>query len=218
MTWPILISFEGIDATGKTTLVEAIAHQLFASGRSVAIKYESPQDEDVVSCIEDALKKSIFISNGFEHGPQAALLFMLYAEYLASQQVCQNTHVVLADRSIDSIAVYQGAALQFDHEIDAVKLLDALEALYSMVGGRVPDLTFLLIISNEELQRRFNERHRRMPTNAEFTELIRLQERFKYVASKRARYVTLDSDMSCQEVQAAVMKNIKEKFYLKADL
>lgn len=218
MKLPILISFEGIDTTGKTTLVEALAHQLAALGRGVALKYESPLDEDVAERIDDALKKSIFISEGFGKGPQAALLFMLYAECLASQQVRRDAHVVLADRSIDSIAVYQGAALQLDDSVDAARLLDAIETLYLMIGGRVPDLTILLIISNDELQRRFNERHGRMPADAEFTELIRLQERFKYIASMRARYVMFDADMSNQELQTTVMRNIKEKFDLRATL
>lgn len=215
MKWPIFISFEGIDTTGKTTLVEALAQRLTALGRNVALKHESPLDEDVVERIEEALKESIFISEGFANGPQAALLFMLYAEYLANQQVRHDAHVVLADRSIDSIAVYQGAGLQSDDSVDTVSLLAAIETLYLMVGGRVPDLTFLLVISNDELQRRFSLRHGRAPTDSEFTGLIWLQERFKHIASMRSRYVVLAADISNEELQATVTKNIEEKLDLR---
>lgn len=215
MKSPIFISFEGIDTTGKTTLVSALAQNFAATGRSVGVKHESPRDQYVSVRIEDALKKSIFISEGFEQGPQAALLYMLYAECLSSQEVPKEAQLVLADRSIDSIAVYQGAALQGKNLVGAPHLLSALESLYSLIGGRVPDHTILLIISDEELQRRFKVRHGRMPTKAEFDELIRLQERYKQIASARSRYVVFDAGIPNQKLQEIVMRNIQEKFELK---
>jgi len=218
MKLPIFISFEGIDTTGKTTLVSALAQRLAAAGQSVGLKYESPRDQDVSARIEDSLKKSIFISEGFEQGPQAALLYMLYAECLANQQVCTGADLVLADRGIDSIAVYQGAALQENDLVRAASLLEVLEKLYSLIGGRIPDLTILLLISSEDLQRRFNKRHDRMPTEAEFNELINLQERFKHLASIRSRYVTFDAGTPNHELQAAVMRNIEEIFDLRKTL
>lgn len=216
MKRPVYISIEGIDTTGKTTLASAMLKHFAAAGSIVGLKPESPSDVEVAARINDALKHSIFVSHGFEHGPRAALLYMLYAECLAYQQVSQDVQLVVADRGIDSIAVYQGAALQASEPVGAEALLDALELLYFSIGGRIPDLTILLAISSDRLQRRFHARHGRKPTEFELDELVRLQARYQHIASVRPRYIVLDADMSGPDLLTAAVKRVETQFDLRA--
>ncbi len=216
MKRPAYVSIEGIDTSGKTTLASAMLEHFTAAGRIVELKPESPSDSEVAVRIDNALKRSIFISQGFEHGPRAALLNMLYAECLAYQQVSQDVQLVVADRGIDSIAVYQGAALQLSEPVGAETLLNALELLYLSIGGHIPDLTILLAISPEKLQQRFHARHGRKLTELELDELVRLQARYQHIASVRPRCVVFDADMSGQDLLTAAVKCVETQVNLRA--
>ena len=215
MTRPIYVSVEGIDTSGKTTLALDLSEHFAAIGHTVGLKPESPSDSEVEEHVGNALEHSIFISQGFVHGPRAAMLYMLYAECLAYQQVCEDVELVVADRGIDSVAVYQGAALQSIDSADVGPLLNALEMFYSSIGGRIPDLTILLLISTDELNRRFYARHERGPTEFELSELVRLQARYQHIASVRPRFVVLGPGIFGPDLLKAAVKCIEAQFDLR---
>lgn len=215
MKRPVYVSIEGIDTSGKTTLASAMLEHFVAAGCTVELKPESPSDPEVAARIEDALRRSIFISEGFEHGPRAALFYMLYAECLAYQQISQDVQLVVADRGIDSIAVYQGAALQSSERVGAETLLGVLESLYLSIGGQIPDLTIFLAISSDTLQRRFYARHGRKPTVSELDELVRLQARYQRIASVRPRCIALDADMPGPDLLTAAVKRVETQLDLR---
>jgi thymidylate kinase len=106
----VFLSIESIECTGKTAVTKRLAEMACVRGINCSIKPEFPAalEHD----INEALSKSIFVSKTFSHGPSAALFFMLYGEAVSVFHCAPNADLVIADRYIDSIAIYQRRFLQ----------------------------------------------------------------------------------------------------------
>ncbi|MCC6856923.1 MAG: dTMP kinase [Bryobacterales bacterium] len=148
---PFLITFEGVDGSGKTTQLRAAAAQFRACGRQVL---ETAEPGGSVLGLEI---RRILLDSGSRLTPQAELLL-----YTASR--AQNIRelilpalaagtLVLSDRFTDSTVAYQGYGRGLGAE--TVRELDALAC-----GGLAPDVTVLLDLDPETALRRRAERNR----------------------------------------------------------
>jgi dTMP kinase len=135
-----LITVEGVDGAGKTTVAAALAEALRGDGRDVALLRE-PGGVELAERIRALVKDP-----ALRVGARAEAL--LYAA--ARAQLCEEQlepllaagRWVLLDRFVDSSLAYQGAGRGLG--IDEIRLLNAFGT-----GGRMPDRTLLLRIEPE---------------------------------------------------------------------
>jgi dTMP kinase len=130
-----LITVEGIDGAGKTTLVAGLAAALAERGRPVVVLRE-PGGVEVSERIRALVKDP-----GLEVDPRAeALLYAAARAQLVVQELrprLARGEWVLLDRFVDSSLAYQGAGRGLG--VEAVRALNAFGT-----GGLVPDRTLLL--------------------------------------------------------------------------
>jgi len=132
-----LITIEGIDGAGKSTLAHSLARDLTARGRQVELLRE-PGGVDVSERIRALVKDpALAVAPRTEALLYAAARAQLVQELL-EPLLAQGT-LVLLDRFVDSSLAYQGAGRELG--VDEVRLLNAFAT-----AGLTPDRTLLLRI------------------------------------------------------------------------
>src|SRR3954470_7723224 len=132
-----LLTVEGIDGAGKTTLVTSLERELAARGRPVAVLRE-PGGVELAERIRGLVKDpALHVDPRAEALLYAAARAQLVAEALRPR--LQRGEWILLDRFVDSSLAYQGAGRGLG--VEAVRALNAFAT-----GGLVPDRTLLLRI------------------------------------------------------------------------
>jgi len=144
-----LITIEGLDGAGKSTLASALAGALAARGARVELLRE-PGGVAVSERIRDLVKDP-----RLEVSPRAeALLYAAARAQLVQERIeplLEEGTVVLLDRFIDSSLAYQGAGRALGvEEVRAINLF--------ATGLLVPDRTLLLRITPAQGRARQHER------------------------------------------------------------
>jgi dTMP kinase len=133
----VLITVEGLDGAGKTTLVAGLSAALAERGEHVVVLRE-PGGVEVSERIRDLLKDP-----ALEIDPRAeALLYAAARAQLVAQELrplLDSGATVLLDRFVDSSLAYQGAGRGLG--VEEIRLLNAFGT-----GGLTPDRTLLLRI------------------------------------------------------------------------
>jgi dTMP kinase len=133
----VLITVEGLDGAGKTTLVAGLARALEERGERVVVLRE-PGGVEVSERIRELLADP-----ALEIDPRAeALLYAAARAQLVAQELrplLDAGMTVLLDRFIDSSLAYQGAGRGLG--VEAIRALNAFGT-----GGLAPDRTLLLRI------------------------------------------------------------------------
>jgi dTMP kinase len=132
-----LITIEGIDGAGKSTLAQGLARELAALGHPVELLRE-PGGVDVSERIRALVQDpALTIAPRAEALLYAAARAQLVQELLAP--LLERGTLVLLDRFVDSSLAYQGAGRKLG--VDEVRLLNRFAT-----GGLAPDRTLLLRI------------------------------------------------------------------------
>ena len=194
-----LITVEGLDGSGKSTLVEGLAEALREGGRPVAVLRE-PGGVRIAELIRTLVKDpELHIGARAE-----ALLYAASRAQLVEERIepalASGTWVLL-DRFVDSSLAYQGAGRELG--VEAVAELNAFAT-----GGLAPDRTLLLRIGPEE-------RHRRLAARGEPTDrLEREPDAFfatiaaayeALAAAEPERFAVLDGTLSPESVLVAAI-------------
>jgi dTMP kinase len=133
----ILVSVEGLDGAGKSTLAEALARELSAGGRNVVLLRE-PGGTEVSERIRALVKDPALAVS-----PRAeALLYAAARGQLAEERLeplLADGAVVLLDRFVDSSLAYQGAGRALGQE--AVRAINLFAT-----AGLAPERTLFLRI------------------------------------------------------------------------
>ncbi|MGC4856864.1 hypothetical protein ACLQ24_26710 [Micromonospora sp. DT4] len=205
---PLWVSIEGINGVGKTSAARAATAMLGA--RCVLL------DELTDSCgtalhgpVIAALTEhgDPFLRTGYPVVETLALLALQVgkAERLAGRDLT-GVEVIIEDRGVDSIAVYQAAILcsprpETSPESVARYVLSAVRR-----WRRIPDATILLTGDPEECPRRFADRIGRPLTPADLQLLEQIDTLYrKAAADDPGRYVLLEvAGMSREETAGAV--------------
>ena len=133
----MLITVEGLDGAGKTTLIAALARELESRGRPVLVLRE-PGGVEVSERIRALLKDpSLQIDPRAEALLYAAARAQLVAEEL--RPLLEAGDTVLLDRFVDSSLAYQGAGRALG--VEEIRALNDFAT-----GGLRPDRTLLLRI------------------------------------------------------------------------
>jgi dTMP kinase len=133
----VLITVEGLDGAGKTTLIASLARALEDRGESVLVLRE-PGGVEVSERIRDLLADP-----GLEIDARAeALLYAAARAQLVAEELrplLERGTTVLLDRFVDSSLAYQGAGRRLG--VEEIRALNAFGT-----GGLEPDRTLLLRI------------------------------------------------------------------------
>jgi dTMP kinase len=132
-----LITIEGIDGAGKSTLAQELVRELTARGRRVELLRE-PGGVDVSERIRALVKDpALAVAPRAEALLYAASRAQLVAELL--EPLLEQGTLVLLDRFVDSSLAYQGAGRELG--VEEVRLLNMFATV-----GLTPDRTLLLRI------------------------------------------------------------------------
>jgi dTMP kinase len=133
----VLITIEGLDGAGKTTLIAGLSRALEERGDAVLVLRE-PGGVEVSERIRDLLADP-----GLEIDPRAeALLYAAARAQLVAEELrplLEQGTTVLLDRFVDSSLAYQGAGRGLG--VEEIRALNAFGT-----GGLEPDRTLLLRI------------------------------------------------------------------------
>src|SRR5688572_12233803 len=137
---PVLVTVEGIDGAGKTTLVAGLEEELTRRGRRVVVLRE-PGGVELSERLRALVK-----SPAHTIGPRAeALIYAAARAQLVDERLrplLDAGNLVLLDRFVDSSLAYQGGGRGLG--IEVVRRLNAFAT-----GGLEPDRTLLLRMEPE---------------------------------------------------------------------
>ena len=199
----MFITFEGIEASGKSTLMASIERALRAEGRDVVITREpggTPAGDAV---------RAIFLKTGLHMSPMTEALLINASRAQLVGEVIRPAlaagAVVLCDRYVHSTLAYQGYGRGLSLEIVA-RLCEAA------TGGLMPDLTLLVDVSCETSRRRIASRGNgadRLEREGD-TFHQRVRAGFLEMAARDERTVIVDGERTPQEVLDAAMAALSE--------
>jgi dTMP kinase len=196
-----LITIEGLDGTGKTTLADALAAALRAEGRDVALLRE-PGGVELSERIRALVKDP-----ALEVDPRAeALLYAAARAQLVAARIepalAAGTWVVL-DRFVDSSLAYQGIGRGLG--VDEV-----LELNLHATHGLLPDATVLLLLDADTAAVRAGESDRLEREGDDFRRSVdaayrELAERFP------DRIVTIDATGDPEAIAREVRERLRDR-------
>lgn len=194
----MFISFEGIEASGKSTLMAAVDHALRLEGHRTIVTREPGGTP-----AGDAVRK-IFLQTGLSVNPITEMLLINASRAQLVNDVVrpalEQGVVVLCDRYVHSTVAYQGYGRGLPLEL-VRSVCDAA------TGGLMPDLTLLVDISYETSRKRLAARgdgHDRLEREENaFHERVRAG--FLDLGKRDPLVVTIDGERPVEEVVDAAM-------------
>ncbi len=192
----MLISFEGIDGSGKSTQ----AHKLLQTFRDKGYKahlFREPGSTDLGEKLRDILLHATI-------DPKTELLLFESARVeLMEREIKPKLsagEIVIMDRFIDSTLAYQGYGRGLDR--DLVRKLNLFAT-----SGILPDITFLLDIDPTKAIGRIREKSKF--DDPEF--LSRVREGFLEIAEEEDRVVVISAEKSEVEVFDSILNLLEER-------
>jgi dTMP kinase len=201
----VFISFEGIEGSGKTTLIAGLALELRSIGADVFVTREPGG-----TAFGDAVRK-IFVDPRARIDPLAEAFLMnasraqLVAERIAP--LLKTNGIILCDRFFDATVAYQGYGRGLDIEMLIRLSLVASQSI-------APDITFLIDVDSRLSRERVNTRGEADRLEREddgFHERVR--EGYLELARRFDRIVVLDGSESPGQLIAQALEIIVRRRY-----
>tara|TARA_R110002126_G_scaffold15320_1_gene63068 strand:- start:5394 stop:5990 length:597 start_codon:yes stop_codon:yes gene_type:complete len=196
----MLITFEGIDGSGKSTQISLLKDKIIESGKEVEILRE-PGGTDISELI-----RGMLLNPEIEIDPVTELLLFSSARsQLIAEKVkplLANDTVVILDRFYDSTTAYQGYGRR-SLPIDQVHQINRVAS-----HGIAPDITFYLRLSLEESFKRtaHMQKDRMEQSGIEFYKNV--VKGFDELSKSEKRFVTIDASKSVDEVHKVILSNL----------
>jgi dTMP kinase len=193
-----LITFEGIEGCGKSTLAKELYEYLKSKNYKVIFTRE-PGGGKLGEKIRE-----ILLSNEFEIPDYSELFLFLASRYEHTKNVIipklKEGYIVISDRYMDSTIAYQGYGRKIN-----LKLLEKLNEIATL--GIKPDLTFLIDLPEEISFNRLKDKilDRIETEEIEFYKRVR----FGYIEIARnepLRFIILDGTMELQTLKQKVFE------------
>lgn len=207
---PLWVSIEGINGVGKTSAAHSAAAMLGA--RCLLLDELTDQSGDtlpgrVIAALSE--QGDPFLRTGHPVVETLALLALQVrkAERLAGRDLA-GVGVIIEDRGVDSIAVYQAAILCSQHPETSPEAVARHVLSGARCWRRLPDATILLTGDPSVCARRFADRIGRLlaPTDIQLIEQIDALYR-KAAAGDPGRYTLVDAaGMSPDKTAGAVQQ------------
>jgi len=196
----MLITFEGIDGSGKSTQISLLKDHLTKSGKEVRVLRE-PGGTDISELI-----RGMLLNPEIEIDPVTELLLFSSAR---SQLIAEKVKplladgvVVILDRFYDSTTAYQGYGRK-SIPIDQVHQINKIAS-----HEIAPDVTFYLRLSLEESAKRtaHMQKDRMEQSGIEFFQNV--IKGFDELSESEERFVTIDASKSVDEVHNLILSKL----------
>ncbi len=200
----LLITFEGIDGSGKSTQAHLAADWLRQQGRSV-LSLREPGG----TAIGESIRSILLAKANTAMCMETELLLFAAARAQIIREVIEpalaaGTYVI-CDRFYDSTTAYQGYGRGIDREM--IRQLQTIAT-----GGLRPDQTFLLDVSIPvALQRLAGRPGKADRLDGEDTAfMIRTQAGYRTILHEEPdRVIRIDADRSVSEIQNSIISHLK---------
>ncbi|MFP8488266.1 dTMP kinase [Gracilimonas sp. Q87] len=199
----MLITFEGIDGSGKSTQIELLQQYLRDKSYEVQV-FREPGGTDVSEMI-----RGMLLNPEIEIDPVTELLLFssarsqLVAEKLLP--LLKKDVVVILDRFFDSTTAYQGFGRK-SMPIEEIKQINEI-ATHNLT----PDVTFYLRLSLEEAAertKRFEKDRMELSGDSFFK---RVFDGFEQIAKTEERFKTIDAGQGVQEIHEEIVSNLENR-------
>jgi len=211
-----LISFEGVEASGKTTQVARLEAHFRSVGASV-LALREPGGTYIGDRIRYLLQNDPEVRN---MSPEAeTLLYEASRAQLVAERILPALNEgswVLCDRFFDSTTAYQGAA----HRILSTRRIsfeDIRWLNHFAVGGLIPELTFFLDLPVEDMQKRrsYGFGHRPDRIERESPEFFgAVAQIYRHLAAQEPqRFVVVEARQDEDCITAYILQRVLEHFY-----
>lgn len=197
----MLITFEGIDGSGKSTQISLLRDYLVEAGHEVQV-FREPGGTDVSEMI-----RGMLLNPDLEIDPVTELLLFSSAR---SQLVAEKVRplldknvIVILDRFYDSTIAYQG----FGRKSMPLKHIKQINAVAT--HNLVPDFTFYLRLSLEEARERTKNFEKDRMERAGNTFFTRVFEGFEHLAETESRFKTINAERDIESIHDEIMKILK---------
>ncbi len=197
----MLITFEGIDGSGKSTQAKRLYEHLKSLGYKVSL-YRDPGSTPLAEKIRELLLD-------FEMDPTTELLlFECARSSLVWEKVfpdLKEGKIVILDRFIDSTTAYQGYGREIN--LGTVNILN-----HMATRGRKPDITFLLNVPIDVAIERISAKKTRFEDR---DYLRRVRDAYILMASQeKERIVLIDANRDQEEVFEDLLGVLRDRFGL----
>jgi dTMP kinase len=195
----VLITFEGIDRSGKTTQARMLAEALGEQALLVREPGGTPAAERIRALVKDSSLELEPITETLLFGAaRAELVARVIRPALAAGRI------VVSDRYVDSTVAYQGGARGLG--IDRVEELNRW-----ITDGLEPDLTFLLELEPAAARGRGAEEDDRFEQEGEQLQRA-VADAYEQLAARHGdRYVRIDADRAPEEVHRDVLAHVRQR-------
>ena len=195
------VALEGLEGTGKTTVIPFVKERLTKQGIRVAVKPEFPPGA-LAEEFAEALGGGLFLAEQLRIPATAAFFYLLHSEAraLAALDV-EDCGLVLADRYLYTHALYQGYFAVGPDMFDPVRIVDAMTLLFHAIRLPVPDLVVLLKAPIETVVQRVATREQRPIRVEEQRVLVHLRDAYDALhAAQIQPVVTVDATRSPEQL------------------
>lgn len=202
----IIISFEGPDGAGKTTVLEQVLPVLQEKGYDI-ITTREPGGVEIAERIRDVI---LDVNHVAMDNKTELLLYMAARRQHYVEKVLpalEAGKVVLIDRFIDSSIAYQGAGRGLDKDI--IRRLNDFAT-----DGRKPDLTLYFDVESEIGLARIAKNADREVNRLDLEKLDmhkRVREGYLALTEQEKRIVTIDASRELAEVVSETLHTILEQ-------
>ena len=200
-----LITFEGIDGSGKTTQI----HMLENEFNKLGVDYKTFREPGGTE-LSEKIREILLDKENIELIPIAeSLLFAAARAQLTAEQIkpaIAKGEFVICDRFTDSTIAYQGYGRGLD-----IKKLETINHIAT--AGLMPDITFILDIAPEVAAKRMRAESpdRMESTGMEF--FRRIQEGYHHIKDQNPnRCKIIDADQSPENVFKDIKEIVMERF------
>lgn len=200
------ITFEGIDGSGKSTIIKLIQEKLLALnlGKEIFITRE-PGGTDLSEKI-----RHIILENNMSAITETLLYSAARAEHVSNfiKPEIEKGNIILCDRFLESSLCYQGFLKGVGYK--KVKLLNKFS-----VGNIKPDLIFFLNISNETSSNRINNtrvKKDRFDTLSSEDKTIIINA-YDYVFKKNKHVYYIDAEKGVADIVNEIFNIITNTLY-----
>lgn len=202
----IIISFEGPDGAGKTTVLEQVLPVLQEKGYDI-ITTREPGGVEIAERIRDVI---LDVNHVAMDNKTELLLYMAARRQHYVEKVLpalEAGKVILIDRFIDSSIAYQGAGRGLDKDI--IRRLNDFAT-----DGRKPDLTLYFDVESEIGLARIAKNAEREVNRLDLEKLDmhkRVREGYLALTEQEKRIVTIDASRELAEVVSETLHTILEQ-------
>ena len=199
------ITFEGCDFCGKSTQIQLLKEYFKTNNKKTFLTRE-PGGTDIAEKIRKLILSSKEITDPLTEYLLIAAARKDHVDNLIKKKI-QQGYYVLSDRFYDSSICYQGYYKNLD-----INVLNTIKEL--TIGKFQPDLTFLIDIPEEEIEKRMtikrsgNNIYDKKPKD--FYRIIR-SGYLKIAHNNPDRIFIIDGNKKIENVNAQIIKIIREK-------